>query len=221
MFRRLHCYKMRKIILFFLFFFARVSTVEAQHVNVCNQEARLLRMQKMVPKSFCMPRDNWIRQMIDTVDLNGDLKDDKVLLWGKKKFEDGDTLNATIFFKRDSVSYVEYGMLPNLYTPLFKDYTGSISTGNLALDSVYVRFIYSNLTLVRYKSTEVIVGFFTDAGGGLDLHFRFDASANDFYLRKKVSWDYLNKVEGMVVTGEIQVFEGISIRNLKILDFIN
>jgi hypothetical protein len=168
-----------------------------------------------------MPEGYWVTQVFDTVDLTNDSYNDIIIRWRKRKFSEGDTVYITIFTQQNHSTSGQLLTFNNLYTPIFTDYTSEYKTGNAKLDSLYQRFVYSNYDLVAFKKNTIVVGFFTDAGGGIDLHFTYRETLRDWALERKVYWDQVNKVIGKEVTGERRASEQISLRDFNILDFLD
>jgi hypothetical protein len=189
--------------------------------KTCNQECRLKSFTSKVPINFCLPKGFWITQVIDTVDLTADTRNDLILRWRKKSISEGDTVWITIFSINADSSFTEHATLNNLYTPMFTDYTKQLKTGNFQLDSIYMKFIYSNYNLVEFKKNTIKVGFFTDAGRGIDLDFTYDPNSLDWLLTRKRYWIYENRIVGKQFASETIVKEKMSIKQLRIIDFID
>ena len=168
-----------------------------------------------------MPDGYWITQVFDSVDLTNDNYNDTIIRWRKRKFSEGDTVNITIFTWGNKDNDAQLIAFNNLYTPIFTDYTSQIKTGNTKLDTVYSRFIYSNYDLVSFQKNTIVVGFFTDAGGGIDFHFIYKENLKDWLLERKVYWNQIDKVSGKEITGERKISERISIRDFNIINFLD
>jgi hypothetical protein len=168
-----------------------------------------------------LPRGKWVTQIIDTVDLTGDKKMDFIVEWRSEKFYEGDTVRISVFSQNEDNTFVRVATFDNLYTPLFTDYASHVKTGNQRLDSVYWRFIYSNDQLVEFKAQTIVVGFFLDAGSGVDFYFEYKRNLQDWLLSKKVYWVQTNKIIGKEIIQERLVEEHISIKSFKIMDFLN
>ena len=192
-----------------------------QSTQICNQECRLKNFTSKVPSSFCMPEGFWITQVIDTVDLTDDNRSDLILRWRKKRYSEGDTIRVTIFSMNADSVMIQHSTRDNLYTPIFTDYTRPNKTGNSRLDSSFTKFIYSNYNLVEFDKNTIKVGFFTDATGGMDLHFTYDRGSHDWLLSKKRYWTFENKVIGKQYTSEKMPKEKLSVRQFHIIEFID
>jgi hypothetical protein len=210
---------MRYIIISYLALVSHSSICQIK--KVCNQECRLNSFTSKVPIDFCLPEGFWITQVIDTVDLTADTRNDLILKWRKKSISEGDTIWTTIFSMNADSSFTEHATCNNLYTPMFTDYTKQFKTGNLQLDSIYMKFVYSNYSLVEFTKNTIKVGFFTDAGGGIDLHFTYDRNSSDWLLTRKRYWIYENRIVGKQFASETIVKEKMCIKQLRIIDFID
>lgn len=192
----------------------------AQTLVNCNRDCRIKKFVTRVPKNFCMPQGYWITHIIDTVDLTSDNRADLIIRWRKKKFSEGDTIRITIFPQNTDGTFSKGLTLNNLYIPSFTDYTEKYNTGDPKLDSTYSKFIYSNYDLVEFKPNVIMVGFFTDAGGGVDFYFSYRKDLRNWLLYKKVYWNQTSKITGKEVTTERKPQKQISISEFKIIDFI-
>lgn len=206
-------------IMLILLFSSRSAS--CQDPDTCNRKCRLKSLSAKLPKGFCLSKGKWVTQIIDTVDLTGDKQGDLIAEWRSEKFYEGDTVRITIFAQNADHTFSQVITFDNLYTPQFTDYASDLKTGNQRLDSVYWRYIYSNDQLVEFKDQTIVVGFFLDAGSGVDFYFTYRRDLRDWLLSMKKYWVQYNKIIGKEIIEERAVDDQISLKRFKIIDFLN
>ena len=164
------------VIIFFIFNSICCFSLDTTKVNVAVKA-----YSKMLPPTFKIDSIYEVK-LIQKVDLNVDGTLDKVIIWQRKNFQEGDTIQTSIFFEKNNID-VYQKTFNNFYSLDFSYWT-SKSAGSFLLDSLKHLYGNSNYNMVEFLAGKIVIGVPISSLNGCDYFFIYDAKKNNWICRK-------------------------------------